>query len=44
MWLLHGGSSFATMTLNYAAQAFLPWHCLRRRSGAHNASVYTLIS
>lgn len=32
------------MTVVHASLAFLPWHCLRRRSGAHNASVYTLLS
>jgi hypothetical protein len=43
-WLSHNGSSVKLMTANNAPSAFLPWHCLRRRSGAHNASVYTLIS
>jgi hypothetical protein len=30
------------MTEIAASRSFMPWFCLRRRSGAHNVSVYCL--
>jgi hypothetical protein len=41
-WLLHDGDSVTHMTVTTANRSFLPWFCLRRRSGAHNVSVYCL--
>jgi hypothetical protein len=40
--LLHARAIVETMTEISASRSFMPWFCLRRRSGAHNVSVYCL--
>jgi hypothetical protein len=40
--LLHARAIVENMTEIAASRSFMPWFCLRRRSGAHNVSVYCL--